>query len=132
MFKMTPNVLHNLLSQKATRKYPRVIRPAFEKARGALFNDVARCTFCGACALKCPSQCIRVDKKAGTWTYEPFACVFCGVCVDICPPKSLYQTSEYRLPVVARETIMLKGEPRRRIDKTKPIAKEKDDDHTDQ
>jgi ech hydrogenase subunit F len=132
MFKMTPNVLHNLLNKKATRKYPRVIRPPFEKARGALFNDVAKCNICGACAIKCPSQCIRVDKNAGTWTYEPFACVFCGICVDICPAKSLYQTSEYRLPVPARETITLKGEPRHRVEKTKQITKEKDDDSKDQ
>jgi ech hydrogenase subunit F len=117
MFKMTPNVLKNLFSKKATRRYPRVVRPAFENARGALFNDIAKCTFCGACAIKCPSQCITVDKKAAVWRYDPFACVFCGICVDICPPESLYQKSEYRIPVSGRETISLQGEPKQKTEK---------------
>jgi len=111
MFKMTRNVLKNLFSKKATRQYPRVARTPFERVRGALFNDIQKCTFCSVCALKCPSQCIKVDKKVGTWTYDPFACVYCGICVDICPAKSLYQKREYRNPVAERETILLKGEP---------------------
>jgi ech hydrogenase subunit F len=131
MFKMTPNVIRNLLRKKATRRYPREIRPAFENIRGALFNDIAKCTFCGICAIKCPSQCITVDKKAGMWVYDPFACVFCGICVDICPAKSLYQQSEYRLPLPERETITLKGEPKQKIEKTKRIPKERNHDSKD-
>jgi ech hydrogenase subunit F len=125
MFKMTPNVIRNLLNKKATRRYPRVVRPAFDNVRGALFNDIARCTFCGACAVKCPSHCIRVDKNAGTWIYDPFACVFCGICVDICPAESLLQKNEYQLPLAGRETIILKGEPKHKIEITKKIAKER-------
>jgi len=117
MFKMTPNVIHNLLHKKATRRYPRVIRPAFENARGALSNEIAKCTFCGACAIKCPSQCISVDKKAGLWIYDLFACVFCGICVDICPADSLHQQNAYRIPLSGRETITLKGEPKQKIEK---------------
>ena len=112
MFKMTRNVLKNLFSKKATRRYPRVARTPFERLRGALFNDIGKCTFCNVCALKCPSQCIKVDKKVGTWTYDPFTCVYCGICVDICPAKSLHQKREYRNPVAERETISLEGEPK--------------------
>jgi formate hydrogenlyase subunit 6/NADH:ubiquinone oxidoreductase subunit I len=121
MFKMTPNVLRNLFFPKATRRYPRQVRPLFENVRGALLNDIEKCTFCSACALKCPSLCITVDKKAATWGYDPFACVFCGICVDICPAKSLHQQSEYRLPLPGRETITLKGEPKQKIEKTTKI-----------
>lgn len=117
MFKMTPNVIRNLLNKKATRRYPRVVRPTFENVRGALFNDVAECNFCGVCAVKCPSQCITVDKKAGTWQYDPFACVFCGICVDACMGKCLHQKLAYRNPVGEPETILLKGEPRQKIEK---------------
>lgn len=124
MFNMTPNVLKNLFSKKATRRYPRKIRPTFENVRGALFNDVAKCTFCGVCAIKCPSQCITVDKKAGMWIYDPFACVFCGICVDACPAKSLCQKNQYRLPLAGRETIALKGEPKPKIEKSEKIPKE--------
>jgi formate hydrogenlyase subunit 6/NADH:ubiquinone oxidoreductase subunit I len=72
-----------------------------------------------------------VDKKAGMWVYDPFACVFCGICVDNCPAKSLYQQSEYRLPLPARETITLKGEPKQKIEKTKKIPKERNHDTKD-
>jgi len=131
MFKMTPNVIRNLLRKKATRRYPREIRPTFENVRGALFNDIAKCTFCGICAIKCPSQCITVDKKAGIWIYDPFACVFCGICADICPAESLHQQSEYRLPLPGRETITLKGEPKPKIEKTTKIPEERNDDSKD-
>ena len=131
MFKMTPNVIRNLFHKKATRRYPRVIRPAFENVRGALFNDVAKCTFCGICAIKCPSQCISVDKKAGLWIYDLFACVFCGICVEVCPAESLHQQGEYRLPLPGRETIALKGEPKQKIAKTTKIPKERNDDSKD-
>ena len=131
MFKMTPNVIRNLFRKKATRRYPREVRPTFENARGALFNDIAKCTFCGICAIKCPSQCITVDKKASMWVYDPFACVFCGICVDSCPAESLHQQSEYRLPLARRETITLQGEPKQKIEKTRKIPKERNDDSKD-
>jgi formate hydrogenlyase subunit 6/NADH:ubiquinone oxidoreductase subunit I len=114
MFKMTPNVLKNLFSKKATRRYPRVVRTPFEGVRGALFNDIEKCAYCGICALKCPSQCITVDKKAAIWRYDPFVCVFCGICVDACAGKCLHQKSEFRNPVSERETILLKGEPKQK------------------
>jgi ech hydrogenase subunit F len=128
---MTPNVIRNLFHKKATRRYPRQIRPTFENVRGALFNEIAKCTFCGACAIKCPSQCITVDKKAGKWIYDLFACVFCGICVDICPAESLHQQSEYRLPLPGREMITLKGESKQKIEKTKKFPKEKNHDSKD-
>jgi len=131
MFKMTPNVIRNLLHEKATRRYPRVVRPTFENVRGAIFNEIATCTFCGTCAIKCPSQCISVDKKSGLWIYDLFACVFCGICVDSCPAESLHQQGAYRSPLPGRETITLKGEPKLKIEKTARISKEKTHDSKD-
>ena len=113
MFKMTPNVLRNLLTHKATRRYPYQTRATFETVRGELYNDVDNCTFCGICAAKCPSQCITIDKKAATWTCDPFACVFCGVCVNACQAKCLHQKHEYRIPVLDREVIFTQGKDRR-------------------
>ena len=110
MFKMTPNVLRNLFSPKATRRYPHIIRTPFGNVRGELYNDIEKCTFCRVCAAKCPSQCITVDKKTATWTCDPFACVFCGLCVDVCMGKCLHQKHEYRSPVSERELIIMEGE----------------------
>ena len=114
MFKMTPNVLKNLLSPKATRRYPHEVRTPFENVRGELYNDIKNCTFCGVCAVKCPSQCISVDKEAAIWTCDPFACVFCGICVDACPAKCLHQKHGYRIPVLGREVIFLQDKARQK------------------
>ncbi|MCU0592289.1 MAG: 4Fe-4S binding protein [Desulfobacterales bacterium] len=123
MFRMTPNIMRNLAVRKSTRRYPAEVREPFAHVRGELINDIERCIFCGTCEVKCPSQCIQVDKKACLWTYDPFACVYCGVCSDTCPAKSLYQKTQYRSPIGERLIITLQGQPRKK-DKVKDPARE--------
>jgi ech hydrogenase subunit F len=125
MFKMTANIMRNLVVKKSTRRYPHEVRETFDKVRGELINDIDRCIFCGTCAVKCPSQCLEVDKQAYKWIYDPFACVYCGVCVDICPAKSLYQKTLYRKPTGERLTISMQGKPRKKA-KDKEAAKTAD------
>lgn len=110
MFKMTRNVLRNLFYEKATRLYPGEARLPFDNARGELVNSQESCNFCGICASKCPSQCIGVQKKAATWTYNPFACVYCGVCVEVCPQESLHQERGYKAAVLEPEIVTIVGE----------------------
>jgi ech hydrogenase subunit F len=121
MFKMTHNILRNLVVKKSTRRYPFEVRETFDKVRGELVNDIVRCIFCGSCEVKCPSQCIEVDRKAAVWTYNPFACVFCGVCVDICPAKSLSQKTQYLRSMDKRLMVSMQGELKK---KSKDKAKE--------
>jgi ech hydrogenase subunit F len=109
MFKMTPALLRNFFSRRATRRYPRVSRPPFANTRGALQNDIATFTFCGICAAKCPSQCIEVDKKSATWQCDPFACICCGICVEQCKSGSLRLSPLYRPAAATRERILLQG-----------------------
>ncbi len=116
MLTMTPTILRNLVSPAATRRYPKTVRPPFENNRGVLTNDMALCTLCGTCAVKCPSQCIRVDKKSATWCYDPFACVLCGVCVEHCPTGSLRQGREYPRPVLAKAPVVLQGSIKKKSD----------------
>ena len=125
MFKMTHNILRNLVVKKSTRRYPFEVRETFDKVRGELVNDIARCIFCGTCEVKCPSQCIEVDRKAAVWTCDPFACVYCGVCVDTCPAKSLFQKTQYRRPEDQRVMISMQGELKKRS-KTKDKSQEKE------
>ncbi len=122
MFKMTPNVLKNLITKKATRRYPKEVRTLFADARGQLVNDIEKCKFCKTCAVKCPSQCITVDRNSATWSCDPFVCVYCGVCVEACPENSLYQRPEYRSPVSEHNVILLKGEPPKRKSEKKDQA----------
>lgn len=115
---MTPNILRNLVNRPATRRHPTVVRPPFESSRGELANDIATCTLCGACAAKCPSQCIQVDKKDATWQYDPYACVLCGVCTELCPTGSLRQGREYPRPVSVKELVVLQGTVRKKTERT--------------
>ena len=113
MFKMTPNVLRNLVTRKPTRRYPQEVRPPFANQRGELVNEIEKCTFCSVCAAKCPSQCIRVDKKAAVWSCDLFACVYCGICVESCPAECLHQKPDYRPPARERGIILFQGEPKK-------------------
>ena len=119
---MTPNILRNLVSRRATRNYPFEVRPAFPQARGELVNAIEQCIFCGICQRKCPSQCISVDKNTGTWLCDPFACVYCGICVDNCPTHCLSQKGAHRPPSAQREQLELHGTP------PKPKAKKTAED----
>jgi ech hydrogenase subunit F len=121
VFKMTPTILRNFVGKRATRRYPAIVRPPFEHARGEIYNNIQNCTFCGVCAAKCPSQCITVDKKAATWSCNPSACVYCGVCAESCPSGSLQQKRDYRRAVKAKEMIFLRGEIKDKEKESEPI-----------
>ena len=99
MFEMTIPVLRNLFTKKATRMYPAKVREPFPGSRGNLVIAVQDCIMCRTCEKKCPSQCIRVDKEACSWSVDPFACVYCGVCVDHCPVHCLSMDPVHRAPV---------------------------------
>ncbi len=96
---MTKNVLKNLLTKYATRLYPFQTREPFKDVKGELKIEIDKCIMCGVCKMRCPSQCISVDKKERTWEVDPFACVYCGICVDACPVKCLYQEGLYKSAV---------------------------------
>ncbi|MEZ4526407.1 MAG: 4Fe-4S binding protein [Desulfobacterales bacterium] len=110
MFNMTPNLIRNFLAERATRRHPFDVRPPFPGARGEIENSLETCIFCGVCAMKCPSQCLSVDKKAQTWEWNPFACVYCSICAESCPKQSLHQKTAYRKPVTEKATVCMKGE----------------------
>lgn len=110
MFKMTPGILKNLMTEKATRLYPFEVRSPYDAVRGELTNDPEKCNYCGICAAKCPSQCIVVDKKTATWECAAFSCLFCGICVEACPKKSLAQKTVYRKPAIGPETVFVQGQ----------------------
>jgi ech hydrogenase subunit F len=117
MFKMTPLLLGNLIQPKATRPYPRETRPPLAGTRGRLGNRIEDCIFCGACALKCPAQCLAVDKQQALWRYDPFRCVYCGVCVENCPVHCLEQELDYPEPTRQKAITILKGTLKKKPEK---------------
>lgn len=114
MFTMTKNVVRNLLTKSSTRLYPVEVRGHFDGYRGRLDNKIEDCIFCKSCQVKCPSQCISVDNKAGIWECDPYACVYCGVCVDVCPTHCLSMSKEHRKPTAEKSIIHLQGTPKKK------------------
>lgn len=117
---MLDKVLRNVTRKYATRLYPVQQRDNFDRVRGTLINNVEACIFCKSCQLKCPSQCLKVDPKAGTWTCDTFACVACGVCVEACPTKCLSMKAEHRTASPEKFQIAMQGTPKAK--KAKPAA----------
>ena len=122
---MTKNVMKNLVSKSSTRLYPIEVRGHFEGYRGRLDNKVEDCIFCRLCQRKCPSQCITVDNKKGTWECDPWACIYCGICVDVCPSKCLSMSNEHRTPLAVKSVIHLQGTPKKKKAPAKKKAEPK-------
>ena len=114
MFRMTPNIINNLFTTKSTRLYPTKVRDTFPGVRGELVNNIEKCNLCTVCAVKCPSNCIKVDRQLATWVYDPFACVYCGICVETCTAQSLHIEEKYRSPVQSKSIVSLKGEVKKK------------------
>ncbi len=110
MVGMLSNILKNFVTKNATRDYPVKTRPGFKDARGELSIDIFNCTFCGICSKKCPSQCIKVERKELTWECDAYSCVFCGICVESCPKKCLVHDSDHKKPARYNSRIIFKGE----------------------
>jgi formate hydrogenlyase subunit 6/NADH:ubiquinone oxidoreductase subunit I len=93
--------------------------------RGKVINDIKLCILCGICVKKCPGTAIEVDKKAETWTLNPFSCVQCNTCVRECPKSSLTMEIDYTKPSVTKDLIVLKKPELTPEEKAEKEAKEK-------
>lgn len=93
---MLPTILKNLFTGYATRLYPVQVREPFEKARGHIRFHEDKCIMCGACALRCPSAAITVEKKQNRLTFYPLRCIVCEVCVHICPSDAIELIYKWR------------------------------------
>ena len=75
MFTFAGRVIKNLFKKPATTQYPFEPAQYPERMRGHIRIEIENCISCGLCMRSCPSQAIRVDRKAGTWTIERFDCL---------------------------------------------------------
>jgi len=54
--------------------------------------DSAKCSFCGLCALYCPTGCMR--DKGNHFQPDLEYCKGCGICAVECPRKAVVMISE--------------------------------------
>ena len=98
MSKMLSQIIKNLFSKPATRKYPFEKREYFKKTRGKISFDQAKCDHCGDCQRVCPAGAIEVNEKEKTIEYDPFRCIYCWVCAEKCLQHAIITEEEYRAP----------------------------------
>ncbi len=75
-------VISHLTAEKAELMEPGYLRhPEIETG----------CTFCGSCAILCPSGAMKMEKSdAGlSLTVDPTACNMCGLCAATCPAQAI-------------------------------------------
>jgi len=108
---MIKNVLKNLFSPPATRPFPRERRPAAANVRGTVEFTNEGCTYCSACALKCPTDAITVDRTAKTLDFDVFRCIACNCCVEACKKGCVQMSAAYRGPVYDRPLLHHEAAP---------------------
>lgn len=59
--------------------------------------DPCKCTFCGECALRCPSQAINLDKSTRYIGINYAKCIFCILCEEICQAGAVQTTNRFEL-----------------------------------
>lgn len=95
---MVQNILSNLVHKPATRRFPATRREPFPDVRGTVAFEMANCIYCGACALRCPSGAIEVDRAESTLTFDISRCILCGCCAEACKKQGVHMESTYRTP----------------------------------
>jgi formate hydrogenlyase subunit 6/NADH:ubiquinone oxidoreductase subunit I len=92
------------LTRPPTTRYPFEARRAIAGSRGQLVFTSNKCVYCTACARKCPTGALKVDRAHKKFVLERLRCISCGYCVEICPKDSLALSTGHGLPATSRES----------------------------
>ncbi|AFM39399.1 Ni,Fe-hydrogenase III small subunit [Desulfosporosinus acidiphilus SJ4] len=82
---------------RLTQDYPNIKDSTSASFLGQTVIDPGKCTFCGECALHCPSQAIIFDKSARAIGIDYAKCIFCVLCEEICPVSAVQTTNNFEL-----------------------------------
>ena len=91
-------ILRSFFKKPATLMYPVRPREWTERTRGRIEIEIDNCIFCGICAQKCPTDAIKTDREAKSWTISRMGCIQCSCCVEVCPKKCLVNKAGYTAP----------------------------------
>ncbi len=102
-FQMSRLALKWAFSKPPTTRYPFEPRRAIAGSRGQLIFTKDNCVYCTACAKKCPTGALKVDRAQKRFILERLRCISCGYCVDVCPKNSLSLSTGHGLPAVNKD-----------------------------
>src|SRR3954465_9427317 len=100
-----------------TVQYPeeRVELPPWTRGRPRLIYEVdtgdLRCTACGACALACPVDVIKIEqhpaqgkgKILDRFDLDMGGCIECALCVEACPFRAIVMAPDFEFGAYDRE-----------------------------
>ena len=90
--------IKNLFAKPATVIDPYRDIPVPDNYRGSVVLDREKCVFCGLCQRACPAFCLEVNRKTGTYKYNPSRCIACGRCEEVCNKNAITVINKVRGP----------------------------------
>ena len=114
---MMTTLWHFFFGKNVTLQYPeeRLELPPWTRGRPRLIYDVdsgdLRCTACGACALACPVDVIKIEqhpaqgkgKVLDRFDLDMGGCIECALCVEACPFRAIVMAPDFEFGTYDRE-----------------------------
>jgi len=108
-FEMARLALKWALTKPPTTRYPFEPRRALAGSRGQLVFTRDNCVYCTACAKKCPTGALKVERAQKKWMVDRLRCISCGYCVEVCPKDSLTLSTGHGVPATTKDIEVYKG-----------------------
>ncbi len=102
-FEMSRLALKWAMKHPPTTRYPFLPRTPIPGSRGQLVLDRGACVYCTACAKKCPTGALLVNRPKKKLAIDRLRCISCGYCVEICPKGSLQLSTSHGVPSLTRD-----------------------------
>lgn len=111
--------LSHLAKPTFTIQYPeeKMDMPIWTRGRPRLIFEVdsgeLRCTACGACALACPVDVIKIEQHANPagkgkildrFDIDMAGCIECALCVEACPFRAITMAPDFEMAAFERTT----------------------------
>src|SRR4051795_11797745 len=109
--------ISHLVKPPVTIQYPeeRLDMPIWTRGRPRLIYELdtgdLRCTACGACALACPVDVIKIEqhpavgrgKVLDRFDLDMGGCIECALCVEACPFRAIVMAPDFEFGTYDRE-----------------------------
>src|SRR6188472_1878567 len=109
--------LSHVIKSPVTIQYPeeRLDMPIWTRGRPRLIYEIdtgdLRCTACGACALACPVDVIKIEqhpapgkgKILDRFDLDMGGCIECALCVEACPFRAIVMAPDFEFGAYDRE-----------------------------
>src|SRR5215216_5902266 len=110
--------ISHLVRPPVTIQYPeeRLDMPIWTRGRPRLIYEIdtgeLRCTACGACALACPVDVIKIEqhpspikgKILDRFDIDMAGCIECALCVEACPFRAITMAPDFEMAAFERTT----------------------------